>query len=117
MKLVARVVCDDFPICKRHGREDWAARGKTSTGRAAGRLIFSPKSSLLAKVLRSNFVGVFGRDLMPLQAYAREKKSGKTLSCETCYVLVSYRPLALTSRGFVKRCHTGYEKAWQAFTT
>ena len=54
-----------------------------------GALIFA-KSSLLAKVWRSNFVGVFGRDLMPLQAYAREKKSGKTLSCEACYVLVSY---------------------------
>ena len=63
--------------------------------------------SLLAKVLRSNFVGVVGRGLMPLQAYAREKKSGKTLSCETCYVLVSYRPLALTSRGFAKPVRYG----------
>ena len=32
---------------------------------------------------------------MPLQAYAREKKSGKTLSCEGACLLVSYMPLAL----------------------
>ena len=49
-----------------------------------GAFIFAQKLSLLAKLLRSILSGVIGRDSMPLQAYAREKKGGKTLSCEAC---------------------------------
>ena len=84
MKLVARVVCDGFSICKRLGREELRAHErKRARDVRTGAFIFA-SLACWPKLLRHDFAGVPGRDSMPVEAYKREKKSGKTLSCEAC---------------------------------